>query len=145
MDLRTHYPRSLKVQLGPYVHLPRIIDKCRAKLAGTLGDYLYPCPLDTCFLNFAGISSEYFLAAVNTRSDEEILEWLTQQATFHSPDEIQKWNTIMLNRGPDSQEKWTYFLEVRNSIATNRQDIITWSDLLDVEEGREVPTRKPTR
>ncbi len=146
MDLRTYYPRSLKIQLGPYVHLSRIIDKCRAKLADTLGEYLYPCPLDSCFLDFTGISSERLLDAVSTRTDQAILEWLTQQATVHTHEDILKWNTMMLTRGPDSEEKWSYFLEVRNSIDPHRHDITSWSDLLDLDEAREVPLRKtPTQ
>ncbi|HBR49608.1 MAG TPA: DUF5069 domain-containing protein, partial [Nitrospira sp.] len=35
MDLRTKFPRSMKVRLGGYAHLARMIDKCRAVLAGT--------------------------------------------------------------------------------------------------------------
>ena len=142
MDLYTQYPRSIKVQLGPYVHLPRIIDKCRAKLADRLGEYLYPCPLDICFLEFTGISSERFLDAVRTRTDQAMLEWLTQQATVRTHNDILEWNTMMLNRGPDSEAKWSYFLEVRNSIDPHRQDITSWSDLLDLDEAREVPFRK---
>ncbi|MBI5777374.1 MAG: DUF5069 domain-containing protein, partial [Nitrospirae bacterium] len=44
MDLRKNYPRSPREKLAGYVHLPRMIDKCRASLAGTEGDYIYPCP-----------------------------------------------------------------------------------------------------
>ena len=46
MDLRTTFPRSMKTRLGGYVHLARMIDKCRAVLAGTEGEYIYPCPMD---------------------------------------------------------------------------------------------------
>lgn len=138
MDLRSQYPRSLKDRLGPYVHLPRIIDKCRAKLAGTLGEYLYPCPLDQRFLEFTDISAQDLLSAVATRADPEVLTWITQHTKSRNEKEIQEWNTMMLNRGPDTEEKWNYFLEVRNSIDPLREDIITWADLLDLEEQRGV-------
>ncbi|GJL49388.1 DUF5069 domain-containing protein [Candidatus Nitrospira salsa] len=141
MDLRTQYPRSLKERLGPYVHLPRIIDKCRAKCAGTLGEYIYPCPLDARFLDFTGISGDDLLAAVEMRTDDEIVQWISQHATPRTAQEIQDWNVMMLNRGPDSEEKWVFFREVRDSLDPGRQDINAWADLLDLEEGRNVPQK----
>jgi hypothetical protein len=64
MDLRIHYPRSIRERLGGYVHLGRMIDKCRALQARLQGDYVYPCPLDERLLRFAGISSEEFSSEV---------------------------------------------------------------------------------
>ena len=48
---------------------------------------------------------------------------------------------MMLTRGPDTHEKWEYFLDIRNAIDSTREDIITWGELLDLEEGRIVPLR----
>jgi len=142
MDLRTNYPRSLKEYLGPYLHLPRIIDKCRAKCAGTLGEYIYPCPLDARFLEFTGLSGDDLLKAVETQTDDEVIQWVSQNATPRTAQEIQAWNEMMLNRGPDTEGKWEYFREVRASLDPTRQDITTWADLLDLEEGRDVPQKK---
>ena len=58
MDLRTAFPRSMKTRLAGYVHLARMIDKCRAVLAGTEGEYIYPCPMDERLLDYAGITAE---------------------------------------------------------------------------------------
>ncbi len=41
MDLRRSFPHSMRVKLKGYVHLARMIDKCRAVLAGTEGEYIY--------------------------------------------------------------------------------------------------------
>ena len=38
------FPHSMRYQMNGYVHLARMIDKCRAVLAGTEGEYIYPCP-----------------------------------------------------------------------------------------------------
>ena len=46
MDLRSVFPRSMSVKMEGYVHLARMIDKCRAVLAKTEGEYIYPCPMD---------------------------------------------------------------------------------------------------
>jgi hypothetical protein len=38
-DLSQHPPRSPRARLGGYVHLPRLLDKARAHLAGRMGEY----------------------------------------------------------------------------------------------------------
>ena len=45
-DLTKRPPRSPRVRLGGLVILPRMLDKGRAAIAGTIGDYHYDCPLD---------------------------------------------------------------------------------------------------
>jgi Domain of unknown function (DUF5069) len=144
MDLRTAYPRSVKERLGGYVHLARMIDKVRAKAAGTLGDYIYPCPLDVRLLEFLGIAADDFIEAVNGRGDGEILAWVRSKAVPHTETEIERWNAAMLSRGPDTDEKWTYFRGIRDRIDPARTDVTTWADLLDLEEGR-LTTAGPAR
>ena len=138
MDLRSQYPRSVRVKLGGYVHLARMIDKCRAKYADQLGDYMYPCPMDQLLLDFAGITGDTFFEAVDARTDDEILRWFQSTAKPHTPQEIEDWNTSLLNRGPDTDEKRDYFLKTRDSIDPTRTDITTWADLLDLDEQRSV-------
>ena len=136
VDLRTNYPRSVRERLGEYVHLARMIDKCRAKSAGTLGEYLYPCPMDHKFLEFVGISGEEFFQAVGSRTDPDILFWMQSVATPHTPQEIEDWNHAFLTRGPDTDEKREYFNKTRDAIDPTRTDMTSWADLLDLEEGR---------
>lgn len=145
MDLRIQYPRSVRDRLGGYVHLARMIDKCQAKLAETLGDYIFPCPLDQQLLDFLGISADQFLEAVEGRSDEDIVAWLARHAKSYTPEEVEAWNRMMLARGPDTEEKWAFFRQVRNAIDPTRTDITTWADLLDLEEERPVPLRSSAR
>ncbi|MDH4236219.1 MAG: DUF5069 domain-containing protein, partial [Nitrospira sp.] len=70
MDLRTNFPRSMSVKIAGHVHVARMIDKCRAVLARTEGEYIYPCPMDERLLEFAGITSEQFTAAVKANSTD---------------------------------------------------------------------------
>jgi Domain of unknown function (DUF5069) len=142
MDLRSSYPRSIRVKLGVYLHLARMIDKCRAKQAGTLGEYLYPCPIDQLLLNFCGFSGDEFFQAIGSHTDEEVLHWFQAHAAPHTLEEIETWNIALLNRKPDTDEKREYFLKVRDNIDPTRTDITTWADLLDLDEGRKVPARK---
>jgi hypothetical protein len=76
MDLRRQSPRSPREQLAGYAHLGRMVDKCRATLNGTLGDYIYPCPMGRLLLDYAGIAAESFTEVVkSSSSDEAVAEW----------------------------------------------------------------------
>ena len=144
MDLRSHYPRSVREKLGGYVHLARMIDKCRAVLTGTPGEYIYPCPMDMRLLEFAGISSEQFQAIVNGQPDGAIISAFLAKSVGHSVAEIEAWNEMLLSLGPNTEEKSAYFKNQRDAIDPRRTDITHWADLLDLEEGRPVPIREST-
>jgi hypothetical protein len=139
MDLRRQPPRPVRDKVAGYVHLGRMLDKCRATLAGTHGDYIYPCPLDRRLLEFAGITPEQFSEAVQSRSDAEAAAWFRQTSARHSDAEIEAWNRTMVGLKPDNDDKWSYFKSVRDAIDPKRTDITTWADLLDLEEGRTIP------
>ena len=125
-----------------YVHLARMIDKCRAVLAGTEGEYIYPCPMDNRLMEFAGITADQFTASVKTNpSDQAVADWFTQTAKTHPLAELDAWNRMMLTRGPSTPKKQAYFNKLRNQIDPSRTDLTTWADLQDLEEGRTVPRR----
>src|SRR5262245_9161833 len=142
MDLRQQFPRSMRTTMGGYAHLARMIDKCRAVLAGTEGEYIYPCPMDDRLMDFAGITSEQFTAAVEANPrDEGVEAWFRQTAKPHDPAELDTWNRQLLARGPSSPESAERFKQYRDAVDPSRTDITTWSDLQDLEEGRPVPHR----
>ena len=96
MNLTQRPPRSARTRLGGYVLLPRMLDKCRATIAGTPGEYHYDCPLDKHILNFVGIDAEALKAEVaKGLGDGEILEWITANAANkRTPWEIAQWSGI---------------------------------------------------
>lgn len=142
MDLRTTFPRSMKVKLAGYVHLARMIDKCRAVVAGTVGEYIYPCPMDERLLDYAGITAEQFTAAVKANAtDDGVADWFQRTATPHQAAELAEWNRQLLARGPSSPESAEKFTRYRDAVDASRTDISAWSDLQDLEEGRVVPRR----
>ena len=144
MDLRKDFPRSMKFKLAGHVHLARMIDKCRAVLAGTEGEYIYPCPMDERLMEFVGMTSDQFAAAVKANStDEEVVKWLEQTAQPHQPAELEEWNQKLLARGPSSPESAARFKKYLAAVDPSRTDITAWSDLQDLEEGRVVPRREP--
>ncbi len=136
LDLNRSFPRSPKEQLGPYAHLGRMIDKARAKAAGTIGEYIYPCPLDRLLLDFLAIDSEALLAVAKDLPDHDVLRWVEQHAAARSPREVQEWSDAFLNRRPKDEDGLLRFREIRNRVAPHRTDVVTWVDLLDLEEGR---------
>jgi uncharacterized protein DUF5069 len=129
-------------KLEGHVHLARMIDKCRAVLAGTEGEYIYPCPMDERLLEFVGITADQFTAAVKSnQTDEGVAEWFRKTAKVHFAAELEAWNRMMLNRGPSTPEKQDYFNKLRDAVDPTRTDLTAWADLQDLEEGRTVPKR----
>ncbi len=142
MDLRTKFPRSMRVTVDGYVHLARMIDKCRAVLAGTEGEYIYPCPMDDRLMEFAGITAEQFTAAVRDNpTDPGVIQWFNRMAKPHTQAESEEWNRMMLSRGPTTPEKQVSFNKYRDAVDPSRTDLTSWADLQDLEEGRTVPQR----
>jgi hypothetical protein len=132
----------MRDKLKGYVHLARMIDKCRAVLAGTEGEYIYPCPMDDRLMEFAGITDDQFTTSVKLNpSDEAVANWFAQTAKAHPPAELEAWNRMMLNREPSTPEKQEYFNKLRDAIDPSRTDLTSWADLQDLEEGRAVPKR----
>jgi hypothetical protein len=117
-----------------------MIDKCRAVLAGTEGEYIYPCPMDDRLLEFAGFTAEQFTATVKAnQTDEGIAEWFRKKVKPPTQAKLDKWNEMMLKRGPSTPEKQEYFNKLRDAIDPSRTDLTSWADLQDLEEGRTVP------
>jgi hypothetical protein len=140
-DLTRQFPRSPGEKLGGYAHLARMADKARAKAAGTVGEYIYPCPLDLALLEFLTIDPDAFYEAVRNKDDRELLAWVREKAATRSSEEIESWNRAFLSRKPRNEDSQRRFDEIRNRLAPHRTDITAWPDLLDLEEGREVPAR----
>ncbi|MBL9137774.1 MAG: DUF5069 domain-containing protein [Verrucomicrobiales bacterium] len=137
IDLTQRPPRSMRCRLGGYAILPRILDKCRASLAGQLGEYKYHCPLDQHFFRFTGLDAEVLKAEVaKGGGDWEILQWIQAQAPLKRQAwEILQWSDYQDRRGPDGdRETLEYFMEAVAKFSSVREDIRTWADLLDLDD-----------
>lgn len=138
MDLTKNFPRSPKQKMAGIVMLPRTIDKARAFNAGTLGEYYYDCPLDKEVFNFLGADEAEFAKKAGELNDAQLEEWV--RATFltkKTPAEITQFNEEFLADAPaPNSESEERFLKTRNRLDPSRTDVVTWPDLLDLEEGR---------
>lgn len=138
-DLSSEVPRSPRDTLGGYVIAGRTLDKCRAELAGTLGEYHFDCPLDNVFFDFAGITADQFRAVVGSgASDQEIGEWIQENAAQANRHEVIQWNNDLRAKRPcDMPIELQEFLEgyIPEFIPAGKI-VYVWFDVYDLEEGR---------
>ena len=137
LDLTKRPPRSPRLRLGGYALLPRMLDKGRAEIAGTSGEYHYNCPLDQRILNFLGLDAVALREQLATgKGDGEILQWIDENALHkHAPCEIEQWSDYQQRRGPDSDpETLLTFVEMVGALTKTREDIKGWLDLLDLDD-----------
>ncbi len=133
-DLTKQPPRSARVRLGGYVILPRMLDKGRATIAGKNGEYHFACPLDQRFLEFAGIDPKALKKQLK-KSDTEVLEWINAHAKHkRTAPEIAAWSAWQEQRAPDNPDSREFFNGLHKAGAPKRTDIVTWFDLLDLDD-----------
>jgi hypothetical protein len=135
-DLTQQPPRSPRVRLGGYVILARMLDKGRATLARKNGEYHYACPMDERLLEFLGIKADALKKQLATgKGDNEILTWIQKNAkNKHSDAEVAAWSAHAELRAPSDAESRQYFNELHAKAAPKREDIVTWFDLLDLDD-----------
>ena len=81
LDLQTQEPRPKSETLAGFRGGKRALDKCRATLAGTPGDFIFNCPADQRFFAAAGIDAEEFKREVATGADDAHMEeWVKARA-----------------------------------------------------------------
>jgi hypothetical protein len=143
-DLTKTTPRSSSEMLLGIVQLARVIDKAKAVTHGTIGEYKYDCPMDHDLFDYLGMEPKAFLEVVNNaKSDYEIEAYAKTLVAKKDPRNIEAFNKKFLSAVPTG-ESLTHFEELRTKIAPSRTDVVSWADLLDLEEGRTVPQRELT-
>ncbi len=134
LNLNVAVPRSSKDTLAGIAHLPRMIDKARSLRNNTLGEYIYPCPLDRHVLNFLATNPEDFADLAEVNDNGQMAEWAEETGCFRTGKERDLLNGKILNRKPDAATM-AEFLDQKNQIDPTRTDVTTWADLRDLEEG----------
>src|ERR1700682_2360570 len=100
-DLTKEAPRSPRIRVGGYAILGRTIDKCRALVAGNIGEYHFDCPLDNMLFGFKGVKGPDFKAQIeNGASDQQMAEWLGQSGEKKTAEEIRRWDDEMEANSP---------------------------------------------
>jgi Domain of unknown function (DUF5069) len=92
-DLTKQAPHSPRERVDGFAIASRTVDKCRASIAGTLGEYHYDCPLDNLLFSFKGINGGQFKTAVQAAKNyEDIGTWLQANGTMKTAAEIKTWS-----------------------------------------------------
>jgi hypothetical protein len=134
-DLTKQAPHSPRERIAGFAIASRAIDKCRASLAGTLGEYHYDCPLDNMLFSFKGINGGQFKAAVQAAKNyEDVGTWLQANGTTKTPVEIKTWSDGVeagsLFKDP---EKRAYFIESCSKLGLN-PEMNTTFDWLEADD-----------
>ncbi|HEX3627496.1 MAG TPA: DUF5069 domain-containing protein [Verrucomicrobiae bacterium] len=108
-DLTKQAPHSPSDRLAGFAIAKRTIDKCRASLKGTLGEFHYDCPLDNTLFGFKQITGDQFKAVVKAATTyDEVGEWLLKNGAKKSPEEIKAWSdkveTASLYNDPEKKD-----------------------------------------
>jgi hypothetical protein len=146
MDLTTTVPRSPKDKMLGLVSLKRVIDKAKAYNDGTLGEYDYDCPHDKPLFEFLGTDGKTFAKKVaELQTDDAMGDWVKREFLMKKTSaEIERFNDDRMQWHPEpGSHSEEYFNGLREKVAPGRSDVVTWFDVLDLDEHRPVPN--PTR
>lgn len=136
-------PCSDYQQTGGLIYFARMLDKIRLTHAGELPEGYFvgteddPTSFDARCTRFLGVDYETLAArTLEGGADEEILHWCFERGRKPSAEEIEIWNAFLAKRG--WRDAGTADLQAAKAKAgwSDRDDIQTWVDLHEVEEGR---------
>jgi len=140
-DLTKGFPSSPHAMLAGYVLSKRCVDKCRAHLAGTAGEYHFDCPLDNIWLGFAGLKGADLKEFVATGADDAaVTKWIEEHATKRPRIEIIKWNNDLrykrMSETPDHMQEFMEDYIPANVPGAVIHHIRYLFDIFDAEEKR---------
>jgi len=133
-DLTKEPPRSPHEKVGGFMILGRTIDKCRALLFGTIGEYHFDCPLDNQLFGSMDIKGDDFKAFVaEGHSDDEIAAWVEKEGQTKTAAEISEWNDMVSsNNYADSPEKKAWLEGENKRLGLDNE--ATLFDMLDADD-----------
>lgn len=110
-DLTKEAPRSPRIRFGGYALMARMIDKGRATLNETNGEYHFACPLDQMLFSFKGVATDDVKTVLASgAADNEVATWFNEHGTSKSADEIKAWSdSVQAIRPYDDPEKKEWF------------------------------------
>ena len=134
-DLTKQAPHSPRNRISGFAIASRTVDKCRAEVAGKLGEYHYDCPLDNVLFTFKGITGAQFKTAVQaSKTYEDVGAWLLANGTSKTPAEVKTWSDGVEAGNPmENSEKRDYFVENCSKLGLNPETTTTF-DWLEADD-----------
>jgi hypothetical protein len=135
-NLTQRPPRSPRVRLGGYTILPRLLDKARAAIAGTAGDYKYNNPNDGHFFRFTGLTPDALMAQIKTGAgDWDMLLWVNASAPLKRTTlEINQWSDWTESVAFNDVVMREWFTEQIKRLNPAREDLSGTFDYLDLDD-----------
>ncbi len=97
------FPRRGREVIGDALWLLRAADKGRASAAGTIHDYVYPCPMDKGMMERWRITTDEFDDALQRNPTDELLyAWFTGRVR---PEHIREANEWLLNERVENLDR----------------------------------------
>jgi hypothetical protein len=119
-----------------------MLDKIRLHAEGRLAPGYFVGVEDSTFFDarctrFLGVNyDELVEQTLKGGSDDEILEWCFERGRRPGEEEISIWNAFLTKRGWRDDASEDLQAAKERSGLSDRDDIQTWVDLHDAEEGR---------
>lgn len=135
-------PISDHVETKGLIYFARMLDKIRLKAKGELPEgYMTgvedPTHFDSRCARFLGVNYDELVdRTLKDGSDGEILEWCFERGRRPSEEQIEIWNAFILKRGWRDAGSEELVASKKQAGFADRDDIQTWIDLHDAEEGR---------
>ncbi len=99
----TTFPRPGRQAAGDALWLFRLSDKARAAKAGTIHDYIYPCPMDRGVLERWGVPITEFEAALDDYGDDAaLLVWFRTRVL---PEAVQSANAWLQDEKSENMDR----------------------------------------
>jgi hypothetical protein len=124
------------------IYFARMLDKIRLNAEGRLEDGYFlgtedPTFFDARCTRFLGVNyEELAVRTLQGGSNGEILDWCFAQGRKPSEEEIEVWNAFLAKRGWRDNGSADLQAAKERLGWSGRDDIQTWVDLHDAEEGR---------
>jgi hypothetical protein len=140
--MKDQIPCSDYVETFGIVFFARMLDKVRLNAKGLLPDgynlgFSDPTSFDARFCRFWEIDYDQLAArTLQGGTNEELLEWCFQGKKFPNEDQILIWNSFIIKRGWRDDGAPGLIDEKELFGFTMRDDIQTYVDLHDADEGR---------
>lgn len=97
------FPRRGREQIGEALWLLRAADKGRAAAAGTIDDYIYPCPMDRGMFERWRIDAAEFDRALREHATDEALHaWFVQRV---APQDVRAANEWLLRERVENLDR----------------------------------------
>jgi hypothetical protein len=119
--------------------LSRTIDKARAVLSDTAGEYVFgeKSSFDMAVLDYLSLTPGKFLEGVRESPDDAaMVRWLEANARKTTPAEAAQFTQVFLNDGDDDEDRARFQTRLAKLPAQVQGRVKGWADLLDVAEGR---------